>query len=364
MSLASLNDPAYSATVGADPEQLVAALNRAGELDGNLTAVRAQPLAPGLGAFSRLVRLELTYRAPDPGLPRSFILKLPSAVSANLERARAYDLYRREALFYRDVAPTVGLRVPRCLWSSIESEPSSPALLLEDLGNLSKGDQLVGISRPRALIVVSSVAAMHAQWWEAPQLAALSWLPCLGGWMKGELVRAYRAQWPGFARMYASDLGPDELDAGTGLCDELEPLLRELSASPRTLVHGDLRAENLFFDDRPGGDDVAVIDWQLCCRGCGAFDVAYLLCQSMTTAARRRSDAAILRAWHDALCARGVNGYSLDDAVRDYARGVRLCLVYAVVGSALERVSAREQALVRMQVTRTMAAVRDLGGSE
>lgn len=347
-----------------DPEQLVTSLHQAGELDGHLTGVHAQPLAPGLGAFSRLVRVELTYGTPNPHLPRSLVLKLPSAPSTNLDRAMAFDLYRREALFYRDVAPLLSLRVPRCFWSSIDTDSHRAALLLEDLKDLSQGDQLAGISPQQALRVAKSIAAMHAQWWEAPQLTDLSWLPCLGGWTKGELVRAYREQWPVFARMYARDLGPDELDSGTRLCDELDPLLREIAASPRTLVHGDLRADNIFFSRRSGEDEVAVIDWQLCCRGCGAFDVAYLLCQSSPVQERRRHERAVLHVWHDTLRARGVREYSFDDAIRDYARSVRLCLAYAVVGSSLDRVSARERSLARVQVTRTLAAIRDLRGTE
>lgn len=319
-----------------------------------------QPLDAGVGAFSRLVRLNLIYRAPVPHLPRSLVLKLPSSVSANRDRALAFDLYRREALFYRDVAPSLHLRVPRCYWSSVDTNPSRAALLLEDLSGLSSGDQLAGITPGEAFRAVRCVAAMHAQWWEAPRLTELSWLPCLGGWTKGELARAYRAQWPAFARMYASDLRPGSLEAGARLRNGLEPLLREISASPRTFVHGDFRADNLFFDDRSRWDEVAVIDWQLCCRGCGAFDVAYLLCQSMPVHVRRRHDAAILRAWHEALGAHGVSGYSFDDAGRDYARGVQLCLAYAVVGSALERVTARARALARVQVARTLAAARDL----
>ena len=106
-----------------------------------------------------------------------------------------------------------------------------------------------------------------------------------------------------------------------------------------------------------------MIDWQLCCSGRAACDVAYLLCQSMSVAARRRHDIEILRAWYDEIRARGVTGYSFHDAVRDYARGVQLCLAYAVVGSALDREDDRALALARALVQRSFAAALDLRGS-
>lgn len=338
---------------------LAAALSASGlPVDDNLASVQARTLDQGLGAFSRLVRLDLTYRVPLH-LPPSLVLKLPSDVAVNDERARAFDLYRREALFYRDVAPTLTLRVPRCYWSNLDIEPHRPALLIEDLGSWSRADQLAGISVAQARQAVRSLAEMHAQWWEAPRLGHVPWLPCLGGWTKGELVRTYRAHWPGFVARYARELPPGSLDAGERLCDELEPLLHETAAPPRTLIHGDFRADNLFLDDDATGA-VAVIDWQLCCRGRGAFDIAYFLCQSMPESARRRHEASILRTWHDALLQQGVRRYSFDDAVCDYARGVQLCVAYAVVGTSLDRAGERALTLALAQVRRSFSAALDL----
>jgi aminoglycoside phosphotransferase (APT) family kinase protein len=363
MSIASLDGPAPAHAGTVDPEWLINVLSHSGVRAGDrLMGVRAQPLDAGVGAFSSLLRLELTYDAPSRDLPRSLVLKLPSTIAANRRRALAFDMYRREALFYRDVAPTLAVRVPRCYWSNADGDRGHGALLLEDLQGLSRGDQLAGISLAQARRAVQWVAAMHAQWWETHQLADLVWLPRLGGWTEDELVRAYRAQWPAFARTFASDLPPGSLEAGARLCDEMETLLHALSTSPRTLLHGDFRADNLFFSDHSRGSGVAVIDWQLSCSGRAVSDVAYLLCQSMSASARRRHEIEILRAWHDELGARGVTGYSFHDAVRDYARGVQLCVAYAVVGSALHREDDRAIALGRAQVQRSFAAALDLSG--
>ncbi|MEA3055453.1 MAG: hypothetical protein QOD30_885, partial [Actinomycetota bacterium] len=49
---------------------------------------------------------------------------------------------------------------------------------------------------------------------------------------------------------------------------------------PLTLLHGDLRADNLFFT--PGPDrEVVALDWQIAVTGRAAYDVGYLLAQSV-----------------------------------------------------------------------------------
>jgi hypothetical protein len=360
VSLASLGGLQLAGVDAVDAQELMTALVEADlRFSNRLVRIDTEPLDAGLGSFSRLIRLKLLYRTRPSGAPRSLILKLPSNVEANHARAVSFDLYRREALFYRDVAPTLVVRVPRCHWSSIDTEGNRATLLLEDLSGMSRGDQLAGMNAARALCAVRCAARMHAQWWETPTLAELSWLPCLGGWTKGELVRAYGAHWPAFTRVYHEDLPHEVVRTGHRLCSELEALLHEIAASARTLVHGDYRADNLFFDGVSSAAPLAVIDWQLCCRGSGAFDIAYLLTQSMEVASRRRFEMRLLREWHRTLVASGVSAYSFDDAVRDYRRGVTLCLAYVVVGAGLDRVGSRAQALARAQVTRTIAAMHD-----
>ena len=71
------------------------------------------------------------------------------------------------------------------------------------------------------------------------------------------------------------------------------------SPSHQPHAHFDFRVDNLLFGDPLGPEPLAVVDWQLACRSRGAFDLAYLLCQSMASARRRRDEHAILQRWSD-----------------------------------------------------------------
>ena len=52
---------------------------------------------------------------------------------------------------------------------------------------------------------------------------------------------------------------------------------RRMRERPPTLVHADLRADNLLFGPVGTPDEVIIIDWQLAIRGMGAFDIARLM---------------------------------------------------------------------------------------
>ena len=89
--------------------------------------------------------------------------------------------------------------------------------------------------------------------------------------------------------------------------------------------------------------------------------MAYLLCQSMAVADRRRHERTIVGRWHDALVRRGVTEYSFADAVEDYMRSALVCLGWAVAGAALERPNQRARRVARVQALRNFTAVADMG---
>lgn len=358
MSVVPHTAPALSAH-SLSPAWVRSVLAAAGVHDADcLASVTALPLGREAGAFGDVIRLQLTYSSSSATAPRSLIVKLPSHLPLNRAQARSFDMYAREAHFYRDIAPALTLRVPACIWSTSDEQSGDAVLVLEDLGSLARAEQLEGVDPDRADLAVQRLAAVHAQWWDSDRLGELGWLQPLGRWSGDRLVDTCRDRWGAFAHMYQDCVPAPTAELGK-LLDDLDDALTTLASAPTTLLHGDFRADNIFFDGSSGEPAVAVIDWQLCCRGRGASDVAYLLCQSVRVEDRRHHEMSILRSWHRALLRAGVSGYSFDDAGADYRRGAHLCLAYAVLGSALDR-DGRAAAEARAQVQRTVAAVLDL----
>jgi hypothetical protein len=344
---------------------IVDVLHEAGSAPaGTVRAVEPEPLDGGSGVFGEVTRLRLSYEHPHRGDPEAVILKLPSSRAANRARAQRFKLYEREVHFYREVAPTLDLRVPVCHWSWLDPDDRWSVLVLEDLGHLKGGDLLAGISTAQAGLVVKHLARAHAQWWDSPGLAGLPWVPELGGPVMVQLASVYRELWPAFVELRGESLPPGSVALGERVRDSFEDLLTALSRPPATIAHVDFRVDNLLFGDPRGPEPVAVVDWQLASLGRGAFDVAYLLCQSMSSTQRHRQEIPVLKRWHESLVRSGVRGYSFDDAVADYRRSALVCLGCAVAGTTLDRGSERGRSIARTQAVRTFTAALDLGAHE
>jgi hypothetical protein len=108
-----------------------------------------------------------------------------------------------------------------------------------------------------------------------------------------------------------------------------------------------------------------VIDWQICARGRGVFDVAYLLSQSAPPALRQAEEMRLLQTYHRALLDHGVQGYTFEECLLDYRRSILFALVYPViVCGSLDLANARGHQLATVVLERSVAAILDLHAAE
>jgi aminoglycoside phosphotransferase (APT) family kinase protein len=158
---------------------------------------------------------------------------------------------------------------------------------------------------------------LHRDFWGAAELEQRFWL------LPKEIDARLRhsVSRPGF-RHLADE--PHEAVAACGrwLDAHYAALMRALAAqAPRTLVHGDLRLDNVCYDH--GGDACTFLDWQLTRAGPAAYDVAYFLGGALGSDVGAGEEDAILRDYHQAL---GRDDYPFERLQRDYQRGLVLSL--------------------------------------
>lgn len=162
------------------------------------------------------------------------------------------------------------------------------AILMRDLADGFIGDDDPAFPEYDAAIM-RSLAAVHAAFWQAPSLEALSSTTCTLEAFTSHLapthVPALEAAVPGHFIIDIIDEGwttlPDLIDAGMAaemqaLAVDPSPIVRALSAFPTTLLHADVRPENLAYD----GDRIAFIDWARPCVGPPGLDLVYYLLMS------------------------------------------------------------------------------------
>ncbi|HYF46975.1 MAG TPA: phosphotransferase, partial [Acidimicrobiales bacterium] len=342
------------------PDWYTEALRSRGAL-GDATAVataEASPIGVGVGILSLLWRVMFTY---DNGSgPATAVLKLPHTVEGARHTADAFSFYGREVNFYREAAERTPLGTPAVYAAEYDEGTKDFVLLLQDLGDRRQIDQLDGCSVDDALVAAKELASHHAWWWQDADIINAPWtFRTCDPPNPQALPPTLRQSWPLIESEFPHLLPGPMLDAARRMPDACGELLERLSEPPLTLIHGDYRLDNLFFDE--GAEDpVVAIDWQICGLGRSPYDIAYFMSQSLTKEDRKAADEQVVRAYHDALRAGGVEDYSYDQCFDDYRLAILFCSVYPLNAGALDLVNDRARALFETMLDRSASAILDL----
>jgi hypothetical protein len=346
------------------PDWYGAALRSRGLIgdDVEVTSASAEAIGVGVGILSLLWRVTLGYDGGEG--PPTAILKLPHTVAGARETAHAFRFYGREVNFYREAAERTPLGTAQVYAADLDPDSQDFVLLLEDLSDRTQFDQLDGCSLDDALVAAKELAAHHAWWWEDHDLLDADWTVRTNAPPNPQaLPPTLRQSWPIIESEFAHLLPGPMLEAARRMPDACVDLLERIAQGPVTLLHGDYRLDNLFFD--AGAEDpVVAVDWQICGLGRAPYDIAYFMSQSLTPEDRKAADEQVLRAYHDALRAGGVEDYSFEQCWEDYRLAILFCSVYPLNAGALDLVNERAVALFSAMLDRSAKAILDLDALE
>ena len=325
------------------PEQLTAEwLSQA--LGWPINSVEQQILGQGQGFLGDIVRLRLT--SDDAETPESVIAKLPK--KANRGVGEMLGVYEREIMFFEDLATQVPARTPQVFFSHFDRDAGSEKqkqilktfdrlprflipvvaaigarvaagknrkylMIMEDLGSLEMGDQLAGASIKQCSQVLAHIAGTHRFFWNSTSLQEKFWLlpmdidSRMGHWM-------FKRSLPAFMEIAAPEMKAHLDWLGTNGAALKRSFTRD---APHTLVHGDLRLDNVCFDT----DACAYLDWQLTRVGPAAYDIAYFLGGALPPETTASEERDLLHAYHRLL---DVEDYPFESLWRDYQRALML----------------------------------------
>jgi aminoglycoside/choline kinase family phosphotransferase len=312
--------------------------------------------------MARLFRVELDYEGTGSTAPSSLIAKIPMDAPQNRQVADFYQMYQRECDFYQHYAGRSPLRVAKTYGIAREEGTSDFVLLLEDLGKHRIGDQVKGNRAEDAVSAIAALAAHHATFWGKAQD-----LPELLDYSRADFSAAldhtYRNSVQPTIDAFSEYFTPALRELALAVTDKTTALLTAELHLPRTMLHGDFRSDNVFYDlpDSP----LAIIDWQIVGRGYGPFDVAYHLTQSVTPEVRRAIERRALEGYLRVLQEHGVNDLSFADLWESYRFNALFALVYPVtICGGLDLSNPRGRALGEMVITRSLSAISDLNAGE
>lgn len=337
-----------------NPVWLTAALRFAGN-EVTIRDVSRQRIGTGQMGVSYRLRLEVDGDGGD--FPSTIVAKLPSPDREM--RPLVSGAYRLEANFYSEIAGTVAIHTPGCYLALISDDSTSFVLLLEDLAPAVQGDQLAGCGVDQAEDAVVNLAGLHGPRWCDPTLAELPWL----SHADEENIR-----------MLAALMGPATTTFVERYGDHLEDHHREVlftvaEAIPAwmlarqerfAVLHGDYRLDNLLFP-ADGSRGVAAVDWQTLDLGLPTRDLAYFLATSLQPDDRRRHEEHLVAAYHGALLAYGVDGYSIDECFDDYRFSTLHGPLITVLGAAYSSRTDRGDQMFLAMTHRSCDAITALG---
>lgn len=321
---------------------------------GRVTDVRVEQIALDSGFSSWLYRAHLTGDA----VPDSVIVKLP-AQSAAGQAMGMMGGYAREVAFYRDVAGRAPLETPRAYAAEMADNGADFVLVLEDMRHWENADHLAGLTLDQARCAIEQLAGLHA--WSTSQTGGLDTFPSINTPVTHDMLpAAFELGWAAYTERATAPI-PPAVDRYAHRFTELAPQAIEALAERRMLLHGDIRADNLFFS----GDRLKVVDFQMSAWGGGALDIGYLASQGLPTEVRAGHDEALVREYLDVLADRGVDDYSFDEAWRHY----RFAVAYFIVLPAMPLLSwdtmpERSQQLCMRLVERAAATIEEIDALE
>jgi hypothetical protein len=287
------------------------------------------------------------------------IAKLPSPDPTSRATGIALRNYEREVKFYREIAPTVDIRVAHCYHAEWHESTGDFVLLLEDLAPCEQGNQITGCSAEIARRSVVELARLHGPRWGDPTLDGIEFLERRKPDDAGGLQGIWMMMLPGFLATYSKYLDTE----GVGLVERFGARIPEWLGGrdlPPTVTHGDYRLDNLMFASPAGGCSVAAVDWQTPGHGPASADVSYFMGAGPLPEVRRQIERDVIDGYLAALAGYGVD-VAFEEFWHHYRRDAYGGVIMSVVASQIVGTSERSEAMFAAMATRHVRHALDLG---
>ena len=321
----------------------------------SVTGVALERIGEGVGILSIIQRVRPTYSAATSA-PASFVVKYPTDDAGQRFTADALAFYIRECIFYRDLAPGAAFATARCYAQGIASDNTDFTVAMQDISGLRTLNQLEGVSLEDSRVILSKLADFHAAWWENEKLDGMLdvFQPLSNPTYHMVLPMLWSQGWPSLMEQ-APEIVPAGIhEVGDLWGPKVQWMLDNLSL-PRTLCHGDYRADNIMFD----GNEPVVLDFQIVGVGGGMYDVGYYISQSIDASVRSGHDRELVDHYLDRLAHHGIK-VDRDEAWRQYLICTVFCLTYSVVNwPQYGNMNDRGRSLLRDMLQRAIQCVLD-----
>ena len=300
------------------PEEITAEwMTRALEVENPGVTVTSLHLGEVIWGTATKVRVLLDYdqAGHEDGLPATLLVK--AGFGKHELTADMLNFYVAEVEFYREVAPSLDIGLPRCYFAGLDPSSGNGLVVLEDL--LARNTTFT----PPAGTVTPEVAAdalefqarYHGATWDGAGLDGIATYP---GALREVLLKVIQGDyWEGCLSKPRAEPMPAALREPDGMRRAIESLWEWDAANVTCLGHGDAHVGNMYVD-RDGSP--GFVDWQMAGRNHWSHDVAYFVIGALEPQDRRERERDLLAHYLERLQADGGQPPSFDEAWDAYRR--------------------------------------------
>ena len=310
-------------------------------------------IGTGVGMIGAIYRATLDGDCPD-----TVVFKMPGLDETARFTAQILRLNIREVGFYRELAAESPIRVPHCHFGAVDPETHQFVLVLEDVGSYRAVNQIEGMGSADAEQAVDELAAWHAHWWGAagPIVERGTAMAIRDPIYPTLLPPVFTDGW---AKVRGAMSVPKVVETvADGWVEALPHMLGSLGTTPSTLVHGDYRADNMFFDD---DGRVVLLDFQVIGESMPVGDLAYFVTGSLAPATASEIEQSLYERWLNALASEGAPESELDGMWDIYRGAVLFCVCYPMIaGAGMDLTDDRQRGLLEATFERFERAADEL----
>jgi hypothetical protein len=319
------------------------------------------------GLLGIVARFVLKYDGGDndggdgeaPG-PETLVVKFATPVEASRAIGMNTRMYEREVRFLNDVAPSVAVPMPICYFADVDPSNGDVVVVLEDLRSYRAGDQVDGVDAAGIKRIIDAIAPLHAAYWGNTDQ------PILANAMRVDtnyiepFMPGVEAMWENGVRLFSHVMAPDVVPECGRFVGRLREIFRWNGRCTQTLVHGDVRLDNVMWGQGVDQHPVMLIDWQNVMVSNPLQDLAYLMGQSVDVDVRRRHENEVVEYYHAKLVENGVTGFSLEQCWECYDLAMLFLFAYPlIIGGFCDMDNPRGVLLAAAVLRRSSTAVSD-----
>jgi beta-phosphoglucomutase-like phosphatase (HAD superfamily)/choline kinase len=254
------------------------------------------------------------------------VLKLENNSETNLSlMAKKLGLYERENYFYNSISKYVNISVPNFYGLIKDDKLNNIGILMENLNltdryklNLNLNNENINIS----LKVITKLAKMHSKYWNKDIKKAFPELKKHNDKLFNPVWSEFiERNWTTFVDSWKNILTPKQLQLAENIKNNFNNIQENLSNNNLTLIHGDAKSPNIFYDSTKKFKPV-FLDWQYVAIGKGVQDIVFFLIESFELENIKLNYPIFKNYYYQKLLQYGITNYSYKEYEIDFKDAV------------------------------------------